>query len=64
MDDQPTLDYITPYPRHTRWTACTPERDGTLPKYVKHTRLACDQQHRENWLMAYLSAAYPNTIRN
>jgi len=52
------------YPKHTRWTACTPERSGKMPKYVNHVRLAKDKQHRENWLTAYLVSAYPTTIEN
>lgn len=64
MGDQPTLDHVVAYPRHTRWTARTPERNGGLPKYVRHARLAKDKRHRENWLQAYLVSAYPITISN
>ena len=64
MDDQPTLDNTVSYPKHTRWTACTPERSGKMPAYVNHVRLAKDRRHRDNWLQAYLVSAYPITIGN
>lgn len=60
MPERPTLDHIVPYPRHTRWTACTPERRGTMPKHVNHLRLAKDEDHRGNWLVSYRLSAGPS----